>query len=88
VAKKTSGNSSQQIAVSNPLFKLLLWITVGVLLFSFIGVGLLAFFPPKEQSDHQRQFAAMCQAGWQMALGAIFGLLGGRSARPDRVDDA
>jgi hypothetical protein len=67
VAKKNA-DGPRAIAVSNPLFKLLLWIIVGVLFASLIGMALLAFFAPKEQTDFQRQFASMCDTGFKMTL--------------------
>jgi hypothetical protein len=73
--------------VSNPLFKALLWIVVGVLFASITGMGLLAFFSPKEPTEFQRQFASMCDTGFKMTLGTLVGLLGGRAARPDRLDE-
>lgn len=78
---------SRSIAVSNPLFKVLLWIIVGVLFACLTGMGLLAFFAPHEQTDFQRQFASMCDTGFKMTLGAVVGLLGGRAARPDRIEE-
>ncbi len=84
---KKNADGPRAIAVSNPLFKLLLWIIVGVLFASLIGMALLAFLAPKEQTDFQRQFASMCDTGFKMTLGAIVGLLGGRAARPDRVEE-
>jgi hypothetical protein len=87
VAKQSPSRGIQLVAVSNPLFKLLLWIIVGVLFASLIGMGLLAFFAPQGQTDFQRQFAAMCDTGFKMTLGAIVGLVGGRAARPDRVEE-
>jgi hypothetical protein len=91
VAKQNSSSSPKPpkpIAVSNPLFKVLLWIIVGVLFASLLGMGLLAFLASKEQTEFQRQFASMCDTGFiKMTLGAIVGLLGGRAARPDRVEE-
>lgn len=78
--------AKQPIAVTNPLFSVLLWIIVAILFASLLGMGLLAFFAPEQQTDFQRQFAAMCDTGFKMTLGAIVGLVGGRAARPDRVD--
>lgn len=74
------------IAVSNPLFKMLVWIVVVVLFASLLGMGLLAFFGAKEQTEFQRQFASMCDTGFKTTLGAIVGLLGGRAASPDRTE--
>ena len=80
--------AKQPIAVTNPLFKILLWIIDAVLFASLLGMGILAFFASDPQTDFQRQFAAMCDTGFKMTLGAIVGLLGGRAARPDRVDES
>lgn len=80
--------AKQPIAVTNPLFKILLWIIVSVLFASLIGMGVLAFFAPSPQTDFQKQFAGMCDTGFKMTLGAIVGLLGGRAARPDRTDES
>ena len=84
---KRNPTGPRAIAVSNPLFKVLLRIIVGVLFGSLIGMGALAFFGPNEETAFQRQFAAMCDTGFKMTLGAVVGLLGGRAAKPDRVDE-
>jgi hypothetical protein len=68
LAKQSPSAGTRPIAVSNPLFKILLWIIVGVLFSSLIGMGLLAFFAPTGQTDFQRQFAAMCDTGFKMTL--------------------
>lgn len=74
-------------ALYNPLFKFIVWITIAILFTSLFGMGLLAFFAPREQTEFQRQFAAMCDTGFKMTLGAIVGLLGGRSARPEKPEE-
>ena len=86
MAKQNAGKV-KAIAVSNPLFKVLICIVFGVLCASMVGMAMLAFFASKEQTDFQRQFAAMCDTGFNMTLGAIVGLLGGRAATPDRVEE-
>jgi hypothetical protein len=88
MATTPSGDGPRLIAVSNPLFRLLLGITFGVLLVSLIGMALLAIFGPKEATEAQRQFATMCETGFKMTLGALLGLVGGRSSGmpPDRVE--
>lgn len=85
MAKQSS--TSRPIAIASPLFKLLLWIVVGVLFASLIGMGLLAFYGSETPTDFQRQFASMCDTAFKMTLGAVVGLLGGRAARPDRLEE-
>jgi hypothetical protein len=73
------------VAVSNPLFNLLLCIVVGICLLSFAGACALAFAVSDQGTEFQRQFASMCDMGWKLTLGAVVGLLGGRAAKPDRL---
>jgi hypothetical protein len=71
------------LAVSNPLFNLLIIIVVGTgaaALLSMIG---LAIWAPEPMTKAQERLLVICEYAFMTCLGAVVGLLGGRAARPD-----
>jgi hypothetical protein len=66
-------------ARSNPYFKLLIRIVTGVLVASLIGMAALAFLGHQPATDLEKELSSLCRMGFQMTLGAIIGLLGGKA---------
>ncbi len=71
------------LAVSNPLFKLLLWFTLGICLASLVAVIALAFLAKDPMSKAQERALELSSYAFTTTLGAIVGLVGGRAAHPD-----
>lgn len=65
------------------MFAVLVWIVTGVILLSLVGMGVLALAADNPPTEMQKEYSAMLKMGFQMGLGAIVGLLGGRAAVPD-----
>lgn len=70
---------------TNPTYGVLVWIVTGVLLLSVLGMGSMALWGSNPQTEAQKDFTSSMKIGFQMSLGAVIGLLGGRAARPDPV---
>jgi hypothetical protein len=68
---------------TNPTYGVLVWIVTAVLLVSIAGMGVMALWAANPQTEAQKEFSASMKIGFQMSLGALIGLLGGRAARPD-----
>jgi hypothetical protein len=71
------------LAVSNPLFKLLLWFTLGICVASLVAVVTLAFLAKDPMSKAQERALELSSYAFTTTLGAIVGLVGGRAAHPD-----
>jgi hypothetical protein len=71
------------LAVTNPLFKLLLWFTLGICFASLVAVVALAFLAPDPMSKAQERALELSSYAFTTTLGAIVGLVGGRAAHPD-----
>ena len=71
--------SRKRVVVSNPYFKLLLWINVclcAVTLFTMIGIS---FFGPDSLSQHQQMLFATSEKIFTLTAGTLIGLLGGKA---------
>ena len=86
MANKNTSAEERPTVVSNPTFKFLLWAVLIILIFSMISSGVVALVAGSKLTEAQRIFSEMCSTAFKMTLGALVGLLGGRAAKPDRVD--
>jgi hypothetical protein len=75
--------SDRPIAVSNPLFHLLLWIVTGVCFATLALIACLAFWGSNPATDAQKNLMELCRYAFTTTLGALVGLLCGRGAAPD-----
>jgi hypothetical protein len=79
---------AKPVITINPYFKLLICINCALCVITLIGMILLAFFAPEPMTKAQEQLAGACEAVFKMTAGAFIGLLGGRAAAPDRLQQS
>ena len=80
---KAKPKTGLSFAMSNPTFKLLVRIVTFTLFASLIGAGVVTFTAHNPATDMEREFSSLCRMGFQMCLGALIGLLGGRAGSAD-----
>ena len=86
----TDNVTSQEGAKPRPTtspraLKIPILVALGLTLLCLLGLGLMAFLVPPAITEagisvFQRNFSSACNFGWQAGLGALIGLIGGKSA--------
>jgi len=71
------------IAVTNPLFKALLWIITGVCFTTLALMACVAFWGSNPLTEAQKSLTELCRYAFTTTLGAPVGLFCGRGAAPD-----
>lgn len=71
------------IAVTNPFFKLLLWLVAVICFLSLILISVLALVVPDPMSKAQERALEIGAYAFTTTLGAIVGLLGGKAGQAD-----
>lgn len=77
----------KSVVVINPLFKLLVIINATLCVVSFLALVGLAAWGPDNLTKAQDRLLNACEHILAGTVGAFLGLLGGRAAAPDMVDD-
>lgn len=65
-------------------FKMIFLTVFGITMLCLVGLGALALFgsdavDPENISVMEKNFHAACEHGWQLGLGTVFGLIGGKA---------
>lgn len=68
----------RKLAVSNPYFKLLLWIIVALCASTLLTMIGLAFYG-SDENRFQQMLMTTCEKIFTVAAGALVGLLGGKA---------
>ncbi len=71
------------IAVSNPLFKVVLIFVAVLCAACLIALALLAIWARDPMTKAQENLSSICMHGFMTTLALFIGLAGGRAAQPD-----